>query len=380
MFDADAEVIRVEDGAHVTLGEVARAIDDPAALRELDSGAWLLGADLEIEAGGTLLIAAPEVRWLKMRSDAERFVSIKALGGQLTIQGTCVTSWEPAAGRVDTDDADGRSFVLARDGAQLTVDQSELSYLGYDANESYGVALRLEGTRGTLTNSVFGHNFYGIYSYAASNLVIRDNDVHHSARYGIDPHTRSNRLLIEGNTAHHNGKQGIILAENCDESTIRNNVVYSNQLHGIVIYQNSDNNVVEGNVAYGNGLQGINVNDSADNTIRGNTVYENVEAGIGVGQAARRNLIAGNAVERNGQDGIYLFSAAADNEIRDNTVRDNRRYGIYVKSARNHITTGNEVTGNRVGVRLNAQPAPALSTTANRVFDNRDAQIEVRAD
>ncbi len=177
-------------------------------------------------------IAAPEVRRLKLRSDADGFVWIKALGGQLTFRDTCVTSWDSAKDAVDENYEDGRSFVLARDGARMEILGAELSYLGYDANESYGVAWRLEDTVGLAADSRFGYNFYGLYSYEVKNLTIRSSEVHHSVLYGIDPHTRSDQLLIEDNVSHHNGKHGIILAEKCSDSVVRGNTVYSNTLHG----------------------------------------------------------------------------------------------------------------------------------------------------
>ena len=58
-------------------------IQRPEVLRELAPGEWLLGANLRIEAGAVLRIAAPNVRWLKLRSDDQVFVWIRALGGQL---------------------------------------------------------------------------------------------------------------------------------------------------------------------------------------------------------------------------------------------------------------------------------------------------------
>jgi parallel beta-helix repeat protein len=286
-----------------------------------------------------------------------------------------VTSWDLASGGVDEQPADGRSFVLARDGAQMDIRGSELSYLGYEANESYGVAWRTPGTSGSAVDSRFGYNFYGLYSYEASGLVIRGNEVHHSARYGIDPHTRSNNLLIEGNVSHHNGKQGIILAEECSSSVIRSNTVYGNTLHGIVIYQRSNDNLVEANTSYDNGLQGINVNDASRTIIRGNAVYGNAEAGIGLGQDAIDNQLLGNQVHDNRKDGIYLYSGATGNLLRDNAVGGNARYGIYVKSAGNQIAGGNHIFDNAVGVYLNTSPPPDVSRETNRIEGNRDADV-----
>jgi parallel beta-helix repeat protein len=374
-YDAATNTITLRKGSATTLAALSHALDRPAALRERATGEWLLDANLRVERGAELRIAAPEVTWLKLRSDASGFVSIKALGGKLVFAGVCATAWDSARNSFDDDDQDGRSFVLARDGAQMDIDGAELSHLGYDANESYGVAWRLSGTSGVIANSRFGHNFYGLYSYEASDLVIRGNEVDHSQNYGIDPHTRANRLLIEGNVSHHNGKQGIILAEECSDATVRNNIVYANTLHGIVIYQRSNHNLVEGNTSYSNGLQGININDSSSNTVRNNTVYDNVEAGIGLGQDAQDNLLSGNIVRDNRKDGISLYSDAATNVLRDNQVSGNTRYGIYVKSEGNTIPGGNHVFGNAVGVYLNVSKPPEVSQQTNRIYDNHEADV-----
>jgi len=374
-YDLASNTIVLGGGAPANLLALGRALKRADLLRQLAPGEWLLAANLWIGPGAEFQIAGPEALRLKLRSDAAGFVWIIASGGRLTFADTCVTSWDAARQSVDTNSDRGRSFVLARGGARMEIRHSELSYLGYAANESYGVAWRQPGTTGVATGSRFGHNFYGLYSYEASGLVIRGNEIHHSARYGIDPHTRSNRLLIENNISHHNGKQGIILANECSDSTIRGNIVYSNSLHGIVIYQRSNNNLVEGNTSYGNALQGINVNDAAGNTIRGNTAYDNAEAGIGIGQNAADNLVVGNIVRDNRKDGISFFSAATRNTVRDNTVSGNTRYGIYVKSPNNSIDSGNQVFGNGVGIYLNTSPTPQVSLEANRVYDNRDANV-----
>jgi parallel beta-helix repeat protein len=374
-YDLPTNTIVLGRGAPDNVAALSRALKRDDLLQQLAPGEWLLAANLWIGPGTEFQIVGPSVRRLKLRSDTDGFVWIIASGGWLTFADTCVTSWDTARQSLDTNSDDGRSFVLARGGARMQIRNSELSYLGYLANESYGVAWRQPGTTGAAIGSRFGHNFYGLYSYEASNLVIRGNEVHHSTRYGIDPHTRSNHVVIENNISHHNGKQGIILAGECSDSTIRGNTVFANALHGIVIYQRSNNNLVENNTSYGNALQGINVNDSAHNTIRGNTTYDNAEAGIGVGQNASDNLVVGNTVRDNRKDGIVFLSDASRNTLRDNTVSGNARYGIYVKSPNNLIDSGNQVFGNRVGIYLGMSPPLQLSLDTNRVYDNRDANI-----
>lgn len=374
-YNAAKNVITVPKGTSTTLKALSQAVGRPEALKELAPGEWLLGARIEIEQGGALSIAIPEVRWLKLRSDSKDFVSIKALGGTLEFRGVCVTSWSLKNGTYDENYRDGRSFVLARDGAQMTISDSELSYLGYDADESYGLAWRMQGTGGAITNSRLGNNFYGLYTYAVSNLVIRNNQVHHSVRYGIDPHTRSNHLLIEGNSAYDNGKHGIILAEGCSDSVIRNNTVYNNAMHGINIYQNSNNNLVEGNTAYGNGYEGIDVNDASGNTIKNNIVYDNAKAGIGIGQGARQNLVVGNTARSNPVDGIAVYSKASGTTIQANVVHNNGDHGISITSQGNTLADGNQVFENSVGVYLAVQPSTEVSREANKIYNNRRADV-----
>ena len=379
-YDDASNTIVVRKGAEATLASLKAALGQTYALQELAPGEWLLAANLRVEAGATLRIAAPEVRRLKLRSDDGGFVSIKALGGQLTFADTCVSSWDATRNAYDMNYQDGRSFVLARDGARLDIERSDMRYLGYDGPEAYGLAWRVRGTTGQIVDSYVSYNFYGVYSYQVDDLVIRGNETHHNVMYGIDPHTGSMRLVIERNVSHDNGKHGIILAEDCADAVVRDNVAYNNLHHGIVIYQRSNNALVEGNTAYGNGGHGINVNQSAGAIVRGNHVYDNLEAGIGVGQGASAAQLIGNQVRANRRDGITFYSDVKDNLLRDNQVSGNTRYGLYVKSAGALAASGNEISSNAVGVYLNIANPPEISQQSNRIHDNHTADLQRSAD
>jgi parallel beta-helix repeat protein len=374
-YDDSSGTLVLRRGANTTLAGISAVIKRPDVLRELAPGEWLLSSNLRVEAGAALRIAAPEARWLKLRSDAKGFVWLKALGGQLQIAGACVTSWDSTKNDYDQVYPDGRSYILARDGGRMDIQSADLRYLGYNGPEAYGIAWRLAGTTGQIVDSFVSHNFYGLYSFQVNDLVIRGNEAYQNVMYGIDPHTQSNRLVIENNVAHDNGKHGIILAEECDDAVIRGNVAYANLHHGIVVYQRSNNNLIENNVAYGNGGHGINVNGSANTTVRANTVYDNLEAGIGVGQQASANQIVGNRIFANRGDGVMFYSQVKDNALRDNTISDNARYGVYVKSEGGLQLAGNQVTGNVVGVYLNAAKPPQVSQQANQIHGNREADI-----
>jgi parallel beta-helix repeat protein len=379
-YDDNSNTILLRKGAQTTLTGISQIVNRPEVLEQLAPGEWLLSANLRVEAGASLRIAAPEARWLKLRSGDRGFVWLKARGGQLEFSGTCISSWDAERQRYDENYQDGRAFVLARDGARMDIHDSDLRYLGYDGSEAYGLAWRLEGTSGQIVDSFISHNFYGVYSFEVNDLVIRGNRAHHNVMYGIDPHTQSMRLVIENNVVHDNGKHGIILAEECSNGIIRNNVSFNNLHHGIVIYQRSNDNLVEGNISYGNGGHGININDSANTVVRGNTVYDNLEAGIGIGQQASATQLLGNAVRANRRDGITLYSNVKGSLLRENTISDNARYGIYVKSECDLHIEGNQVVGNAVGVYVNTSLPLEISRTTNRIAGNHEADLQHAAE
>ena len=374
-FDAAGDKIVLSAGQNVTIPALAAKLGKPDLVQEVGPGEWLVNKTIEIAQGASLKVAAPTVRWLKLRSDDGGFASIRALGGGLDINGACVTSWDPSKNAADENlTPSGRAFLLARDGAQMTIDKAELAYLGYGAVESYGLSWRTEGSGGHITNSLVTHMYFGVYSYGVGGLTITDNEVRDSILYGIDPHTGSHNLTIERNVVHDNGKHGIILAEDCVDSVIRNNVVYRNQHHGIVLYLHSDRNLIEDNETFANAAQGININESSNNTIRNNRVYDNVESGIGLGQTAKDNVVQGNTVRGNQVDGLRLVSEATQTDVRDNVIGENARYGVYVDSDGPFAMAGNTIWKNKTGVMLKGTPTDPSS--GNSIFNNTEQDVK----
>ena len=343
------------------------------ALRETGDGEWELRADISITGDASLRIAAPDVRWLKLISDGDRFASLKPTGGDLDVSGSCITSWDVAANAVDTNLENGRGYLLARDGAQMNIDNAELRYLGSGQVESYGLSWRTEGTGGKLTNSISSHNYFGMYSYEVGGLVISGNEFHDNQLYGVDPHTGSHNLTIEKNIVHDNGKHGIILAEDCTDSVIRDNIVYRNNHHGIVLYLRSDRNTIENNDTFANAAQGINVNESHDNVVRGNRVYDNAESGISVTQTSSNNLVENNQTRGNGQDGVRVVSESAQTTVRTNTIGENGRYGVYVDIDGDVDIADNTIFANKSGIMLKGSAVVPDGT--NDIFDNQEAEI-----
>lgn len=373
-FDRTANKIVLSRGTGVSLPALSRLVNDPTALRETAPGEWLLGADLEIGPGTSLGIAAPAVRRLSLSSTPARFVAVRVLGGKLDLTGTCVTSWDPGAAKADTTPADGRSFLLARDGATMTIARAEVRFLGFGGVESYGLSWRLAGTSGGITDSVISNLYYGVYSYEVGGLVVTGDEVYASSVYGIDPHTASHNMTITHNVVHDNGKHGIILAEDCVDSVITDNVVYANGQHGIVLYLRSDRNVVERNESFRNAAQGINVNEAAANAVRDNRVYDNGESGIGIGQEAAGNTVEGNDVRANQQDGIRLVTRSSNTTVRGNIIGENTRYGVYVDVTNPYTLTGNTIYRSRYGVSASGTVV-APAEQQNTMFGNTEGNV-----
>ena len=373
-YDPTEDKIVLSGGQNVTLPALSAKLNNPDYLKETAPGEWLVNKTIEVGQGASLKIGAPTVRWLKLRSDDGGFASIRAIGGGIDINGTCVTSWDEGKGKVDEEYLNGRSYLLARDGAQMTIDKSELSYLGFGDVESYGLSWRTEGSGGHITNSLISHLYFGLYSFDVGGLTVSDNEVSENILYGIDPHTGSHNLTIERNIVHDNGKHGIILAEDCVDSVIRDNVVYRNQHHGIVLYLHSDRNLVEGNETFGNAAQGINVNEASNNTVKSNRVYDNTESGIGIGQTAKDNVVQANDVRGNQQDGLRLVSEATQTDVRDNVIGENVRYGVYVDSDGPFAMAGNTIWKNRTGVMLKGTPTDPSS--GNNIFNNTELDVK----
>src|SRR3954447_26417179 len=118
-YDDASNTIFLRKGAQTTLAGISRIVNRPELLAQPAPGEWLLSANLRIEAGALLSVAAPEARWLKLSSGEHGFLWIKARGGELQFSGTCVSSWDAERQTYDENYQDGRAFVLARDGARM---------------------------------------------------------------------------------------------------------------------------------------------------------------------------------------------------------------------------------------------------------------------
>ena len=385
-------------GAVVTLHDIQQGLRTSAALLESQgNGVWQLNANLLIERGVTLMLTnAAGVREFKLRSQANAamtpvsapqlaadageynyasFVYLRTDDGTITIDGVKLYSWDPTLQTFDTDITNGRSYLLAKYAAQLNISHAELSYLGSGDGESYGVSWRdtndpanpsLLRTRvtGQVSNSFFHHNYYGIYTFQASNMVFRNNIFAHNIRYGFDPHDYSHHFLVEDNEAFANGSHGFIISRGCHHFEFRRNRSHDNTdsdpiklAHGFMLDPGSPasldpqapstQNLLEQNVAYNNEGYGLRVLGSTSNTIQNNR-FENNLNGITVELGSSGNTLLGNTLADNQANGIFIRGGANKTAVMRNSVLGNGTTGIYIKS--NDNTVQENVVRNNQGV------------------------------
>jgi parallel beta-helix repeat protein len=427
-WSASNNRIYVYNGGTMTLTEIRATtpnLPDTALQRVGDAAnkVWLLTANIIVE-GDTLLNLTGDVKELRLQSnpsadyttDVTNFISITAgnfdVGsttaglGKIMVNGVKVTSWDTTANGPDTNTADGRAFMRARSAllgsapAQSRMDilSSDVSYLGYEHSESYGLSWKVNGDLGAIDvfgnikNSKIHHNHYGVYSFGLKGAPATasdpgsgqwtGNEVYSNDGYGFDAHDHSDDLVIDSNNVHDNGKvdkkgrHGIILSESCLRAQITNNT--SNANGGIDVDPVTGEPKPEG--------AGIMLhNFSDDGIVEGNTTSNNVDSGIAVFCSVRAQ-VRGNTVAGNGQYGIRLTVAAKNNTVDDNQISGSGKNGILVQPASDSNNVcgtltprDNTFTGNTVGTSVEAA-VKVTDATANTFVGNtfNDSGVSIR--
>ncbi len=313
---AGGRAVRVIDApAPADLHALVALVGDPAWLSESGQTVTLRAAVL-VQAGQALSVAAPLTTEVILMVRPGVFLA--AVKSALTLSGVYVHASDSHVPnmRADAGHVLDRPFVLAM-GSTLTISNSTFRYLGRDWNSSYGVSWS-KGSTGSVTGSLFDHNFIGVYSNAATDLSVRHNRFSHNSLYGVDPHSGSTRLDVEYNTADFNGRHGIIFSDHVTAGVVRYNVVRGNGLNGIMMDEQSTGNTIDHNTVEGNRSDGIVLADSGGNTVLANTVRGN-RVGISVrgdsdGVSIARNTVTGNqlAVQGTGTGGNHVSNNGGD--------------------------------------------------------------------
>ncbi|MBW3641839.1 MAG: right-handed parallel beta-helix repeat-containing protein, partial [Actinobacteria bacterium] len=360
------ESLLIADGSTDLAGlqGAAAHLGRPDAVARVGPSTYLLSVPVTVARSGSLGIS--DVR-LRLLSGAGGFVGVEAHGGTIKIDGSTITSWDPTTASADADIADGRSYVLARDGARLDVTASVAEMLGYDAADRVGISWRSPASGGRIDDSRFIANFHGASLSRVTPMEITNSMFERSTVHGLDSHT-SRDLVISSNVFRDNGGSGASLALGSTGATVTGNEAYGNGAHGIAVVSGSDRAVVEGNRAHDNGGAGISVGGSSGVTVHGNDVWSNT-TGITVHDGARQALIAANRVSSNRVDGVLVSSEGSEATIRDNRVDHNRRAGVWISDGQVAVGPANTISKNEAAVRL-ADELPQVQIFDNLLEDN----------
>lgn len=367
-FDKISNTIFVKgSGSVTTLTEIKRYLVANSALEQTGEKEWILRSNLYIGKNTTLVVDGREVKYLKLKSDKDRFIWVRSQNGNILISNTKVTSWDESVGQPDRDLADGRSYITAKSSGRMDIVKSEIGYLGYVGmpkrggpfGGSYGLSWKITSGKlednlltGSVVDSSIHDNYFGIYTFGATSLFIKNNDVFSNVEYGIDPHDDSNNFLIAGNRVYENGNHGIILSKRCFNNRIADNTSYNNRLHGIMLDRNSNNNFVTSNTVYGN-VDGIALYDSKNNLISGNLIHNNKQ-GIRLNNESEFNFIENNKVNDNAT-GMHVYGGSDNNIVLDNIVRLNK-VGLSLQDSVGNIFYGNfKPMDNAKDVNINAE-------------------------
>ncbi|CBN80312.1 Mannuronan C-5-epimerase (Partial), partial [Ectocarpus siliculosus] len=330
---------------------VHEALGDASPLFPLETpGEWMLSESLHVLDGITLNLygtdVGGDVDYIKLRSDSEMTVSIRAHGGSLDLLNTKVTSWDSSKGDVDTDWSDGRSFLSAisevvldtsetcvgsakndMGEARMDIENCEIAFLGYEEAESWGISWKLRGVcndksnldmyegvgvYGNLLGSEVHDLYYGHYGYRQSFALLSRNSVYNNEVYGFDPHDDSVNITISHNDVYFNFNHGVIWSKYCHNAVVTNNHVHDNGGVGIFPHFVSDNAYIAHNTIEKNGDSGIAFLESSGGLVYNNTVRENVH-GIRFSVGSRQNVVAENTFEAN--SGYDLYQYAGSDEV-----------------------------------------------------------------
>ncbi|GAA3250545.1 hypothetical protein GCM10017691_62640 [Pseudonocardia petroleophila] len=350
----------------VVLTARERPYDLPAlerldAAARMQGGDWMLTRSVLVGRGAVLDVQAPGST-LRMASGTAGFAALVVLRGTLRMGGEPgaplrVTSWDPAAGRVDTELADGRSYVRSV-GGRMDLSHVDASELGFWSGRTGGVAWTGsagEPGRGSATATVVSRSHYGMFT------------------------SRVEDLLINGGAVRDNAADGLLVHRESAGVTVRELATSGNARHGVAVSSGTERVVLSGVTAEANGGTGIRIDGSAPAASasasgastapgRGFTVERSAATGNGetgiLAAGATDLVLRGNTVAGS-PDGIVVRGAAAGPELTGNAV-DAEGFGIAVRDGVTDARlTGNSVTSATVAVQVSDAAATVRDTTVS---------------
>jgi mannuronan 5-epimerase len=341
--DDDNDCVNHSDGTievtcDISFAQLAKNVNGDSVLKNLGNGTYLLSADLKVNEGAKLVIAAPDVTWIKISNKGSSQYNILVDGGQMDIYGTKITSWDPDKNSVVEQNEKGsipRPYINYQDSEDGVIQNSELAYMGYAGNEKRGLSFTKTTANIEIRNSDFHHWWYAFYSNGAKNVTIDNSTFHDNYKYAIDPHTGTHDMNITNNHVYNNPGSGIICSLDCSDILIQNNTVHDNGKHGIGLSRNMHESIIRNNTIY-NSPRGIVISESPKNEVYGNMIYNTsdgfhltVPSSPPIDGHTTENRIYNNTI-RDSENGFVIIRAD-DNTFANNTLENIRSFEYSIK-------------------------------------------------
>jgi len=248
-----------------------------------------------------------------------------------------------------------RPFLAVHTGGRAELEDCRLAHLGYAAPRAYGLVFAADRPRGPpptgrVVRCTIEDLYYGLYARAATGLVLRENRLRASVRYGLDLYGGTRRVvMVDNRVSGTRERHGIVLSTDVRQVLVARNVSRHNAGAGLVVHRRSHGVAVIGNRLEDNRRSGLAVYDSARVLVRGNRIARNGDYGLRVRDSEAVAVIANR------------FAANRPAALRLYTVRG--RTGVLLQGNRFVSPARGELAGTGIAWIALTANRPPLSWT-----------------
>jgi hypothetical protein len=342
--------------------EAAEGLVGADAVTRDDAGAWQIGVPVIVGPSGRLQITNSEVR---LRSDSEVTVSLQARGGELHVDESTITSWDPEGRAPDEELEDGRAYLLAVAGGHMTVVDSDIENLGDAEGRTSGLTWEGERTGGALTDSRVTDGKTGVRIDGVTGLTVRDTVVRAALGDGIQV-LGTTDVVIDGGTVQGSKGSGLMIGREAEAVRVHDVEITDSTGPGLVITDASFDLEVTGSRIGRNGGAGVIVDLSREVRLEDNEVWGN-DTGLAIQSSSAGVVVHDNRISGNGSAGVSLASTGAVVSVTGNRI-DHNAAGVLVAEG-DAVVESNAISANDTGVRV-LDHTPHLVVEDNVIADN----------
>lgn len=135
----------------------------------VEGSTLIINGSIIVNETGALILRNSKI-YMNLTSDGEHWIDVY---GNLTVLGSLITAYHTA----------NNYYIRVFSGAKLRIEDSEISYAGYEWGQKSGLWINTENA--AIRNNTIHNNYYGICLYKANNTKIMNNTIQNN-RDGVD--------------------------------------------------------------------------------------------------------------------------------------------------------------------------------------------------